>query len=223
MKTVILSLGGSLIVPGKVDVEFLSGFKKIIEEFTEKARIVIVCGGGSLAREYQNAISMISKASDEDKDMIGISATHHNARLVRLIFGQKAFEKIIIDPNMNAPTEKRVIVAGGWKPGFSSDMDAVLLAKQFNADTVVNMSNTDYVYDKDPKKHNDAKPLKELKWNDFFKIVGEKWKPGLNAPFDPIASREAEKNKIKAIIIGKNLDNLKNVLNNKPYVGTTIS
>ena len=53
-------------------------------------------------------------------------------------------------------------------------------------------------------------------------IVGGKWKPGLNVPFDPIACREAERLGLKVVIIGKGIKNLKNFFNGKKFRGTII-
>ena len=62
-----------------------------------------------------------------------------------------------------------------------------------------------------------------ISWDDFRKLVGDKWDPGLNMPFDPIASKEAETLSLKvAIINGKNLESFENFLDNKSFVGTLI-
>jgi uridylate kinase len=85
------------------------------------------------------------------------------------------------------------------------------------------MTNIDYVYNKDPKKHKDVTPLKDISWEDFQKIVGEEWSPGLNMPFDPIATKHAKELNLKVIIInGNNLENLSNYLEQKEFKGTTI-
>ena len=84
------------------------------------------------------------------------------------------------------------MVAGGWKPGWSTDYVASIIAQEYGVRTVINLSNIDYVYDSDPKKNKDAKKIAEIKWKEFRKIVGNKWKPGLNMPFDPIASQKGE-------------------------------
>ena len=84
-------------------------------------------------------------------------------------------------------------MASGWKPGRSTDFDAVLLAKGCGAKTVVNLSNIDYVYDRDPRVNPGAKKFEKINWNDFRKIVGSKWSPGANVPFDPLAAKEAQK------------------------------
>ncbi|MEK7664972.1 MAG: UMP kinase, partial [Patescibacteria group bacterium] len=120
-------------------------------------------------------------------------------------------------------TEKKIMVGAGWKSGWSTDYVSVLSAKTNNIKTIINLTNIDYVYDKNPKEFSDAKSIKEISWPDFRKIVGDKWSPGLSMPFDPRASKLAEKLKLKVVIInGKNLERLKNFLNNKPFIGTTI-
>ena len=131
-----------------------------------------------------------------------------------------------IQPNPTDENVKftgRVLVAAGWKPGFSSDNDAVLLAERFNADTVVNLSNIEKVYTDDPRKNPDAKPLDTISWADFRKMVGDEWVPGKNCPFDPIASKKSEQLKLTVICAsGKNIPNIRNILDGKDYIGTTI-
>ena len=222
-KTIILSLGGSLIALDKIDIDFLKEFKKTIEKFVKKKhRFVIVCGGGSIARKFQKAASKKKGITNRDLDWLGIYATMINANFVKQVFRDMAEGKIIQNPTKKISSNKRIILASGWKPGWSTDYDAVLLAKNLKAKTVINMSNIDYVYDKDPKKHKNARKIKNICWKHYRNLIGKKWIAGLNAPFDPIAAKEAEKSKIKVIIIGKNLKNFENLLNNKKFNGTMI-
>ena len=115
------------------------------------------------------------------------------------------------------------MVAAAWKPGWSTDYDAVLLCEDYNVRTVLNLSNVDQVYDKDPKKFPGAVPLEKISWEDFRKMVGEVWIPGMNSPFDPIASKKAHELGVKVVVLnGNNFENLQNYFDGKPYVGTTI-
>ena len=224
MKTTIISVGGSMIVPEEVNIDFLKEIKKIILEYVEKGnRTVLVCGGGKVAREYIEASRKLANVADKDADLVGIAATKLNAELVRVMFEEDAHECVIYNPTEKIETNKKILIASGWEPGCSTDTDAVLLAKNFEADTIINMTNIDYVYDKDPKKFDDAKPMKEVLWGDFKKIVGDEWKPGLNMPFDPIATKQAAELGLKVIIInGNKLDNLNNYLEGKEFKGTVI-
>lgn len=222
--TIILSLGGSLIVPDSVDTAFLKAFKKVVDSYIKKGfKFVLICGGGKLARNYQDAAKKLGNVSDHDLDCIGIKATKLNAQVVKTLFEDSAEKVIVDDPTKPVNFKKPILVASGWKPGCSTDYDAVLLAKQLNISTIINMSNIDYVYDSDPRKNKNAKPLHEMSWSDFKQLVGDKWTAGLNAPFDPIAAKEASKNNYKVFIIGKDLNNFSKVLDEKEFKGTVIS
>lgn len=212
-----------MIFPEQLDKKFLADFKKIIEKYIKKNyRFAIICGGGKLARNFQQIASQSKNLSNKELDWLGIYATRINAHLVKSAFNKNADENIISDPNSKIKSKKNIIIASGWIPGRSTDYDAVLLAKNLKVKEVVNMSNVDYVYDKDPKKHNDAKKLEKLSWNSYRKLVSQKWTAGMNAPFDPIASKEAQKSRIRVSIIGRDLKNLEALLEGKKFRGTII-
>ena len=222
-KTIVMSLGGSIIVPNTVDIQFLKNFKKTIERFIKKKyRFVIYCGGGKTARNYQKAASNIINLNNKKLDWIGIHATILNANFMKILFGDVAEEHIVMDPTKKIKFNKKILIAAGWKPGWSTDYDTVLLAKNLKLNTLINMSNIDYVYDCDPKKNKNARKIKNICWKHYKKIAGNKWKAGLNKPFDPIATREAEKIRLKVTIIGKNLRNFESLLNNGKFKGTVI-
>jgi len=217
MKKIVISLGGSVIVPNRLDVGFVKRFRDLIKKCPK--RFIIICGGGKLARKLQKKARKLKDITDRDLDWLGIYATRINAVSLKKALNVK--EKIIINPKEKITSKERILIAAGWKPGFSTDYDAILLAKNVNADIVINMTNVDYVYDKDPRLKG-AKAIKKTTWKELRKIVGSKWKPGLNMPFDPIAAKEAEKLKMKVVVIGKSLENLKKVLENKDFKGTLI-
>ncbi len=224
-KLFVISLGGSLIVPDEIDISFLKKFRElIISQISRGRRFIITTGGGRICRKYQTALKSITSATPDDLDWLGIYSTRFNAQLIRLIFKDYAHPKIVENTNLKVSFKEKILLAGGWMPGRSTDDDAVRLAKANGADTIINLSNINFVYTKDPKKYKDAKPLKQATWSDFLKIVGSKWIPGKNLPFDPTAAKHAQKYKIKVIICnGKDLKNLENILNGKKFKGTTVS
>jgi uridylate kinase len=223
-KIYVISLGGSLVVPNEINIKFLSLFKNIIEKkIKENKKFIIIVGGGKTARNYQNAAKALTKVSNEDLDWLGIHATRINAHLLLTIFRKYAYFRIIKNPKEKISFKEKILIAAGWKPGFSTDYDAVLLAKTYGSDTIINLTNVDYVYDKDPNKFKSAKPFKEISWKDYLKLIEQKWIPGMSAPFDPIASKLAQKFKFKVIILnGRKLKNLENYLENKNFTGTII-
>lgn len=225
--TKVLSVGGSIVVPEKPDTEFLTGFVKMTKEWLDgdkNRRLILVVGGGAPARIYQNAYKEVCKESDSNAaDWIGIMATRINAQLVKACFGDYCKNDVVYNPTEDVNFEGQVLVAAGWKPGFSTDNDAVLLGEKFDAKTIVNLSNIEKVYTDDPRKNPDAKPLDTISWADFRAMVGDEWVPGKNCPFDPIASKKASELGMKVICAGgKNIPNIEAILNDKDYIGTTI-
>ena len=228
-KTIIISLGGSLIVPDEIDSSFVKNFKKLIVEYIKKGyKFILITGGGKTARKYIEASVKVgsSGVTSDDKDWLGIHATRMNAHFMRTVFRQYAHPKINTNPHDLEDFynfKESVLVAAGWRPGFSTDYDAVVLAKYMDVKKIINLSNIDYVYTKDPKKFPDAKKIEKISWKDFRKIVGNKWDPGMNAPFDPIASKIAQEENIEVTIMnGKNLLNLQSYFNGKKFKGTVI-
>lgn len=225
--TVILSLGGALIVPEKgIDTNFLKDFEVFVrKEVAKGRRFFIVCGGGRTARLYRDAGSaVIGKITPDDLDWLGIHATRLNAHLLRTIFRDIAHPKIIMRYDKKIEVKEPVCVAAGWKPGWSTDYCATLLANLYGAKTLINMSNIDMVCTKDPRKFKDAKPIEKTSWNYFQSLVGDKWNPGMNVPFDPIATKNAAKTELTVIVLrGSNIPNMEKVFEGKKFVGTVIS
>ncbi|MBQ2050141.1 MAG: UMP kinase [Spirochaetales bacterium] len=231
MRISVLSVGGSIIAPDGVNSVFLSGFLAKIKEYLSdnpEDKLIFVCGGGAPARVYQQAYrAVVTDPAEQDanaQDWIGIKATHINAELVKAIFGKLCTDPVVTNPTADDVSfTGRILVAGGWKPGFSTDTDAVYLAKRFGAQTIINLSNIAKVYSDDPRKNPDAKPIDSISWADFRKMVGDEWVPGKNAPFDPIASKLAQQAGIKVICAdGRNTDNTVAILTDAPFVGTVI-
>lgn len=225
-KTWVISLGGSLIATRiGIDTNFLKQFRAFInKEIRQGHRFYLVVGGGVTARDYIEAALKTADLKAAERDWVGISATRLNAQLVRTIFGSVAHPELILDPTRSIKSAKKVVLAGGYKPGWSTDYVAVLLAKYNGIDTVINLSNIDFAYDKDPRKFPEAKKLINVSWPEFRQIVGNVWRPGINSPFDPVASRTAAQQGMKVIILnGKKLKNLGHFLAGQKFVGTTIS
>jgi uridylate kinase len=221
-ESIVISLGGSLVAPGEIDLGFLKNFKHVLQKYLSANRFFILVGGGKVCRVYQKALLEFG-AKESDRDWMGIDISRLNARVVRQMFNGKVYPQIITDPNVKIKTTKDIIVGAGWKPGWSTDYDAVLIAKNHNVKTIINLTNVDYVYDKNPNEFPDAKSLASVDWKSFQRIVGDEWKPGLSMPFDPRASKLAAKLKLKVVMInGKNLERLEDFLNKKPFIGTII-
>jgi len=226
---IIISVGGSLIVPnGGIDTDFLKQLNTFVRDQIAAhpdRQFFLVTGGGATARNYIEAGQEVigHQLADDDLDWLGIHSTRLNGHLVRTIFRDIAHPIMIKEFDVIQKITEPVTVAAGWKPGWSTDYIAVQVAEDYGAEVVINMSNITKAYDKDPAKFDDAKPIDQINWTDFRKIVGDEWKPGLSMPFDPIASKKAEQLSLTVAVMGRDFENLQNYLDKKPFVGTVIA
>ncbi len=223
----VISLGGSIIVPDSVDIPFLSEFTAAVKEYleaSENKKLVLVTGGGAPARSYQQAYRSIMKTpSLYQQDMIGIAATRLNSQLIYALFEGFCSPEIVTDPTAEIVFSGQILIAAGWKPGFSTDNDAVILAERFGAKRVINLSNIPKIYTADPKKDPTATPLDHIGWRAFREMVGDEWAPGIHVPFDPIAAKRASELSLEVICSeGRDIDNTMKILEHHQFTGTTI-
>ncbi len=222
-----MSVGGSLIVPEHIDTTFLKNLHRFITEQTTShgRRFIIIAGGGQTARRYQDAARAVSELTAEDLDWMGIHATRLNGHLLRTIFRDIAYRVMVTNPDdvLDAPNDAPLIIAAGYRPGASTDLRAVQIAKRVGASKVINLSNTDYICTDNPKTNPEAEKLESIVWEDFLQLIPAEWDPGLSSPFDPVAAREAMSLGLEvASINGVHLEELAKYLDNEPFIGSRI-
>ncbi len=222
-KVIVLSLGGSQIIPDDVNVKYLKEFKKTLLK-NKKYKFIVVCGGGSLARKYISAVKT-QTSNHKFQSLAGIAATRTNARFMSYFFGIEPKQGIpqTMKEVKNYLKKQDVIFCGAleYKPNQTSDSTAADVAKVFGAE-FVNLTNVKGLYDKNPSKHKNAKFVSEISWKDFDRKANElKFKPGQHFVLDQTASKMIMKNKIPTYII-KDLKQLDNFLKQKKFIGTEI-
>jgi len=225
-ETIVMSVGGSLIVPGEIDTVFLRSFKNFIDtEIAASRRFIIIAGGGRTARNYQEAAAAVTDLTSDDLDWMGIHATRLNGHLLRTIFRDSAHRVMITNPDdiLDVPKTEKVVIASGYRPGCSTDLRAIQIAERVGAKKVINLSNIDYVYTADPRTNPGAEKIETISWADFRALIPTDWDPGLSSPFDPVAAKEAEVKGIEvAIINGQRPEALTDYLHGKDFIGTRI-
>jgi uridylate kinase len=223
---ILISLGGSLVAPKEgFDTQYLLTFRAfILKQVKAGKRFFIVVGGGNTARRYQDAAKEVGCSEHEELDKIGIVSTYCNAELVRLLFGKQAYPKVIRSYEKAVDLWNYPIVIGsGWKPGFSTDFVLVSVAGLYGGHKIINLSNIDSVYDKDPHKSTDAKKIEIITYDELLAIIGNDWVPGKNAPFDPIACKLAKKMSLEVYVTnGKDFKNLEKMFAGESFKGTRI-
>lgn len=223
---IVMSVGGSLIVPEQIDTSFLTNLKAlIVSETALGRRFIIIAGGGRTARRYQDAAAAVSTLSRDDLDWLGLHATRLNGHLLRTVFRDIAYPVMVTNPDdvLDIPRESPLIIAAGYRPGCSTDLRAIQIAERVNATKIINLSNTDYIYTDNPHTNPAAEKLETVTWSEFRKIIPDEWDPGMSAPFDPVAAKEAEAKQIEvAQINGLKLEELAHYLHDRPFIGTRI-
>jgi uridylate kinase len=225
MKTIVISLGGSLIVPEKIDKTYLINFREILKKHYKNTRFVLVCGGGTIARKYIDILRK-QKKSEKELSLAGIRATRMNAKFVMQIFGKESND--VLPMNMreikNNLHKNKVIICGAlrYAPRSTSDGTAAKLAKYLNSE-FINMTNVKGLFTSNPKTNPNAKFISSISWKEFEKRANKtKHKAGQHFVLDQSASKIIKKEKIKTYIIDSDLKNLNNLIDNKNFVGTTI-
>jgi len=223
MKKVVISLGGSVIVPDKVDYNYLKEFKRLIISFSRKNKVVVLTGGGSTCRKYLKPL--MKHYDNRIYSLVGIASTKLNARLVDGIFGRtdKIPESLL--EVRKALKKRNLVICGalGFKPESTSDGNAAEVAAMIKADFFINITNIKGLYNKHPKLKG-AQFIPRITFNEFWSRVSKiKFKAGQHFVLDKFAARIIKKNKIKTYIIGKNIKNLRNALNDRKFIGTVIS
>jgi len=225
-KVIVLSLGGSLIIPGEINLKYLENFKRTILKNTKKYKFIIVCGGGNIARKYITALKKVGMNS-LFQSYAGISATRTNARFMGYFFNQDQKRGI---PKKIREVKKYIrkydIVFCGaleYRPNQTSDSTASEIAKEFKCE-FINLTDVKGLYDKNPKEFKNAKLIPEISWDEFDKIVDKmKFHPGQHFVLDQTASKIIKNSKINTYILGEDMKQLDNLLNGKKFIGTKIS
>ena len=203
-KIIVISLGGSVINPGIINTKFI---KELTNELknqveTKNRSFIIICGGGKVARSYLEETQI--ELSNGKKDLVGVEATWLNAQLITSYLEEYAptkpkreFNQFIEDLEFHT-----IVVGGGFLPGFTTDEDAIICADYVKSSLLINITNIDGIYSKDPKKEPTAQKYKELTYENYIELIQKLHiQPGYSVPFTLIATKLAERSKCRVLIV----------------------
>ena len=180
-KRILLKLSGEALAGEQgfgIDVKTIQAIARGVKAAHDTGiEIGIVIGGGNIFRGIAASANGMDRASS---DYMGMLATCMNALAL-----QDALEKIDVYTRVQSAIEmaeiaepyirrkairhlekKRVVIfaAGTGNPYFTTDTAAALRAMEIDAEVVMKATKVDGVYDKDPKKFDDAVKFDELSY-----------------------------------------------------------
>jgi len=223
---IVLSLGGSLINPGKPDVVYLRKLADVLRKNRSQG-IIVVTGGGKPARTYAEAIRQLG-GNEFKADEAAILSTRQNAHLLIAALGRRDGHVVVpqdFDEAARAALSGRIVVMGGTIPGLTTDADAALIAEKLHAGRILNLSNVDGVYDSDPRKNKQAKKFKQMPFLQLLKLAirGDERSAGTHFIFDVFASKIIARSRIETHFVhGKKLDDVANAMKGKKHNGTIV-
>ncbi|MHA1105832.1 MAG: UMP kinase [Promethearchaeota archaeon] len=233
MKNIVIKIGGSLLFSEdlEINIQQIIKFCNVIKANQHYDKVIIICGGGIIARNYISAIRYFH-SNETSNDIMGIKISRINARLLMEVFGEIAFPEIPkqFEELAQALLFNKIIIMGGIQPGQSTTSVALEVAEFIDADQVVILTNVTGIYDKDPNKFDDAKLIKNLTLDKLQKIIikdsNEKQAAaGEYRIFDAISLQIMKRSKIKVYVVsGTNLNEFTKIwVGESDFNGTVIS
>lgn len=231
-RVIVIKIGGSLLFNnGKINSQKITEFCNIIKYNENFDTIVVICGGGALAREYINTVRGF-KGTEALCDTFGIDISRINSKLLIAKLKDLAYPQVpkSIEELSIAKLFKKIIIMGGLQPGQSTTSVALEVAEYISATEVLILTDVAGIYDKDPKKFKEANLLKEINSTELQKIIldisgADQAAAGEYRIFDAVSLQILKRSKIKVIIMsGKELSELQKFWNgNKDIIGTVIT
>jgi len=225
MDKIVISLGGSVLVPDEGDAKYLRKLAWLLIEMSKEFQICIVCGGGRIARYYISTGRELDFRKEE-LDNLGIAVTRLNATMLLLALGDDAM------PAMPRSEEEAarliedggIIVMGGTTTGHTTDAVAARVAELIKAKRIVNATSVDAAYSADPKEFPDARRYASMTLKQLYDLVDKGvHEAGPSTVFDRLGAEIALRAGIPIYIInGRDLDEMENAIIGKDIKGTIV-
>jgi uridylate kinase len=224
MKKIVISLGGSVLVPS-LESNNISRYVSVLERIAGKCRIFIVVGGGGEARRYIRVARDLG-AGEATADELGILVTRLNARLLVAGLGDAAYPRVA--ENYTEAKEfaetGRIVVMGGITPAQTTDAVSAVLAESVGADLLINATSVNGIYSADPKTDAGAVRHEHLTPQELLDIItGSRMNAGANIVLDIVAGKVIERSGIPLLVLdGRDPENLYRAIVEGAYVGTIV-
>ena len=225
MKKIVLSVGGSILVPS-LESNNISKFSEILKELSQKYRVFVVVGGGGEARRYIEEARNLG-IDEATSDELGIMITRINASMLIWSLGDAAFRSVPDNYTdaLIAGDSGKIVVMGGVTPAQTTDAVSAVLAERTGADFLVNVTSVDGIYSEDPKKNASAVKYDIISPDELLAIVsGSGMEAGSNTVIDLVAAKVLKRSGIPLLVIdGRNPEKLKSALIDGKFDGSVVS
>lgn len=225
METVVVSVGGSILLPEGDDPAFVRNLAELLLKVSERARLYIVAGGGRIARFYIDLGRKLG-ADESFLDDMGIDTTRLNAKLLIAALGARAYHQpaATIEEALGAGKSHEIVVTGGFHVSMTTDACAALLAERLKAARLINATSVDGVYTADPAKDRSAQRLSTVSHAELVALVQkDEHRAGPNVVFDPLGAKIIARAKIPMVVLdGRDLLNLRRAILGEPCEGTRV-
>jgi len=226
MEKVVISLGGSVLVPGENDARYLRELASLLREVSTRVKLFVVTGGGRIARYYIETGRSLG-VPERTLDEFGIAITRLNARLLASTLGGRANRAPAETYAEAAKLAKRfpIVIMAGTRPGHTTDLVSASLARSVRADRIVNATSVDGVYDVDPKKDPKARLLERIRFEDLVALSGRGHQAaGPSVVFDPVAARVLARLRTPLHVVhGRDLRAVRAAILGEPFHGTVVA
>lgn len=186
-KRIVLKLSGEVLRSPQngdaIDPDILEKLCQQVKEIYDAGvEIGLVIGGGNIFRGLSGSKRGVDRTTG---DYMGMLATVINGlaimdqlekmgvvtRVMSSIPMNQLAEPFILRRAVRHLEKKRVVilVAGTGNPYFSTDTTAALRASEIGAEVILKATKVDGVYNKDPKKHDDAVRYDSISYIDALK------------------------------------------------------
>ena len=223
MDRVVVSVGGSVLIPGKDDSGYIARLAEMLNSVKDSVQLAVVCGGGRTARYYASTGKDLGGTTYQ-LDIMGIGATRLNAQLLGLALGDMP-EKVpeTAEELAGKSVPGKVVVMGGTEPGHTTDAVSMMVARAMKADRVVNATAVDAVYTDDPRTNPDAVKIPTMTIQRLGEIVYKEHDASRSSVFDPLGVRIAQESRIDiSMVDGRNLAELRKAILGEPFDGTFV-
>jgi uridylate kinase len=226
MNTVVVSIGGSILVPDDHDNTYIVQLAEMLKRVAAQVKLFVVVGGGRIARYYIKLGRGLG-ADESYLDDVGIEVSRLNARMLITALGEDTYHvpAKTFDEALSASKDHKIVIMGGTHPGHTTDAVSAMLGERAGAKRLVNATSVDGVYTSDPNKDKDAEKLDKLGFDKLLRICMQvEGGAGPNVVFDPLGAKIVARSNIETRVVhGRQLEELEKALLGEDFNGTIIS